>query len=80
MQQLFKAFFQTAGQDGGDDVTVRIGEIDDGFFLEANYSGQPTDRRNDLAETVRGVIETDRWTVQVSENDPDNVRVEITGI
>ncbi|WP_433630256.1 sensor histidine kinase [Halomicrococcus sp. NG-SE-24] len=50
MRHLFRNLFENAVQYGGRDVTVRIGELEDGFFVADDGVGIPAAKREDVFE------------------------------
>ena len=45
LRHLFRNLFENAVQHGGDDVTVQVGELDDGFYVEDDGVGILADHR-----------------------------------
>ena len=94
LQQLIENLLRNAVDHGGDDVTVTVGELDDGFYVADDGPGVPEDRREDVFEAgyttsddgsgfglsiVEQVAEAHGWTVTVTESDPGGARFEIRG-
>ncbi|WP_440008384.1 ATP-binding protein [Halomicrococcus sp. SG-WS-1] len=50
IRHLFQNLFENAVQHGGRDVTVRIGEMEDGFFVADDGVGIPAAKREDVFE------------------------------
>jgi PAS domain S-box-containing protein len=50
LQGLFENLFRNAVGHGGDDVTVRVGPLDDGFYVEDTGSGIPPEDRERVFE------------------------------
>lgn len=48
LQALFENLFRNAVVHGGDDVTVRVGPLDDGFYVEDTGEGIPPEKRDDV--------------------------------
>ena len=95
LQQLLENLMQNAVYHGADDVTVMIGELDDGFYIEDDGPGIPEDERDDIFDAgystaengtgfglsiVKQVAEAHDWTVRVTEGVTGGARFEITGI
>jgi signal transduction histidine kinase len=95
LQQVLENLFRNAIEHGGEDVTIHIGRLDDGFYVEDNGPGIPEDRRDDVfqpGETfdpagtgfglaiVREIVEAHGWTVAVTEGTDGGARFEITGV
>ncbi|MFC6793265.1 sensor histidine kinase [Halobaculum halobium] len=47
---LFENLFRNAVGHGGDDVTVRVGPLEDGFYVEDTGDGIPADERDSVFE------------------------------
>lgn len=94
---VFENLFQNACLHGGADVTVRVGQLDtgDGFFIEDNGPGIPSDQRAtvfDPGETtasdgsgfglaiVRSIVEAHGWEIYVTESTAGGARFEITNV
>ncbi|MFB6130138.1 MAG: PAS domain-containing protein [Salinigranum sp.] len=84
-----------AVEHGGDDVTVTVGALEDGFYVADDGPGIPADRREDVFDAgysttqggtgfglsiVRGIVDAHGWTVRVVESDGGGARFEITGV
>ena len=80
---------------GGEDVTVRIGELDGGFSVEDDGPGIPPEDREQIFDAgysttrdgtgfglsiVQEIIEAHGWTVAVTEGADGGARFEITGV
>jgi len=80
---------------GGADVTVSVGELDGGFYVEDDGPGIPPDERDDVFETgystsregtgfglsiVGQVVDAHGWEVRVTEGTDGGARFEITGV
>ncbi|WP_302080020.1 PAS domain S-box protein [Salinibaculum rarum] len=95
LQQVLENLFRNAIEHGREDVTIHIGRLDDGFYVEDDGPGIPEDRRDDVfqpGETfdpagtgfglaiVREIVEAHGWTVAVTEGTDGGARFEITGV
>ena len=95
LQQLVENLFRNAVEHGGEDVTIRVGEVNDGFYIEDDGHGIPLDEREDVFEPgvssvhdgtgiglsiVQGVAEAHGWEIELTESDSGGARFEITGI
>jgi PAS domain S-box-containing protein len=93
--QLLENLFRNAIEHGGDDVTVTVGVLDDGFYVEDDGPGMPEELRDDVftagASTakegtgfglsiVEQVAEGHGWSVRVTDSSKDGARFEITDI
>lgn len=96
LQALCENLFRNAVEHGGEDVTVRIGQIDErGFYLEDDGPGIPADECHQLFEAgystaeqgtglgltiVKQVVEAHGWEISVTESESGGARFEITGV
>ena len=84
-----------AVEHGGDGVTVRIGELETGFYVEDDGPGIPADEHGAVFEAghttgdgntgfglaiVSEVVDAHGWTITVTESDAGGARFEITGV
>jgi signal transduction histidine kinase len=84
-----------AVEHGGPDVTVRIGALDSGFYVEDTGAGIPPDERDEIFESgystdddgtgfglsiVKDIVDAHGWTVTVTESEEGGARFEITGV
>ncbi len=80
---------------GGSDVTVTVGELGDGFYVEDDGPGIPDDKREDVFEAgysttdegtgfglsiVGEIVEAHGWTITATEGTDGGARFEITGV
>lgn len=95
VKQLFENFFRNSVEHGGSDVTIRIGELPDGFFVEDDGPGIPESDRADVFETgfstasagtgfglriVEQIVEAHDWEIRVTDGEEGGARFEITGV
>lgn len=95
LSQLLENLLRNAIDHGGKDVTVTVGMVDDGFYVEDDGPGIPEDRREDVftsgystGETgtgfglsiVKEVAEAHNWEISIGEGTDGGARVEITGL
>ncbi|MBX0325172.1 PAS domain S-box protein [Halomicroarcula sp. F13] len=95
LRQLLENLFRNTIEHGGDDVTVTVGVLDDGFYIEDNGPGIPESRRDDVftpgystseagtgfgLSIVKQVVEGHGWVVRVTDGSNGGARFEITGI
>lgn len=93
--ELFENLFRNAIEHGGSDVTVTVGELDSGFYVEDDGPGIPRDERADVLEagystadsgTGFGLSIVDQiatghgWTTTVTDSAVGGVRIEFTGV
>ncbi len=95
LQQLFENLIRNAAEHGTEDVTVTVGDIDDGFYFEDDGPGIPPEQRGDVFEYGYSTTETGTglglniveqiatahgWSVRVTESADGGARFEITGV
>lgn len=95
LQQLLENLYRNAVEHGGDDVTVRVGEMADGFYVADTGSGISEANRDQIFEAgystatggsgfglaiVDQVATAHGWEITVTDSDHGGVRFEITGI
>jgi len=93
--QVFENLLRNSADHGGDDVTVRIGPLSGGFYVEDDGPGIPEDDRNRVFDhgyttredgtgyglsVVRSIVGAHGWDVSVVGADQGGARFEITGI
>ncbi len=95
LRQLFGNLFRNAIEHGGNDVTITVGDLDDGFYVADNGSGIPDEERDQVfeaghtsAETgtglglsiVKEIADAHDWTVSATESSEGGARFEIIGV
>ena len=93
--QLFENLFGNAIEHGGEDVTVTVGLVDDGFYVEDDGPGIPEDRHAEIftagystnqegtgfgLSIVNRIVRAHEWEISVTESASGGARFEITGI
>lgn len=93
--QLLENLIRNAVEHGSDDVTVRVGDLPDGFFVEDTGVGIPEDVRASLFEAgsttkesgtgiglrvVKQIATAHGWEIDVSDGAEGGARFEITGV
>lgn len=93
--QLLENLIRNAVEHGGEDVTVRIGDLDDGFFIEDTGPGIPEEERSHVFEAgystsptgtgfglqiVEEIAHSHGWDISVTEGSKGGPRFEITGV
>ncbi|MBB6645384.1 PAS domain S-box protein [Halobellus ruber] len=93
--QLFENLYRNAIEHGGSDVTVTVGELDEGFYIEDDGSGVPDGKRDQVLDsgfstattgtgfglgTVQQVVESHGWRIDLTEGKEGGARFEITGV
>jgi PAS domain S-box-containing protein len=95
LRQLLTNLMRNAIEHGGDDVTVRVGELSDGLYVEDDGPGIPPEERDLVFESgyttaeggtgfglsiVAEVAEAHDWTVDITEGTDGGARFEIRGV
>ncbi|WP_243637782.1 sensor histidine kinase [Natrarchaeobius oligotrophus] len=95
LRQVFENLFRNAIEHAGADVTVTVGELDDGFYVEDDGPGIPDADRGDVFDAsystsgsgsgfglsiVKQIVEAHGWEIRVIEGDEGGARFEITGV
>lgn len=95
VKQLFENFFRNSVEHGGSDVTIRVGALSDGFFVEDDGPGIPESDRADVFEAgfstaragtgfglriVDQIVEAHDWEIRVTDGEEGGARFEITGV
>lgn len=96
LQHLFENLFRNAVEQGGGDVTVRVGQIDDhGIYVEDTGPGIPEDNREAVFEPghtsssggtgfgltiVKRIAEAHGWQVTVVDGTDGGARFEFTDV
>ncbi|MBP1954392.1 PAS domain S-box-containing protein [Halarchaeum rubridurum] len=95
LQQLLENLFRNAHDHGGDDVTVRVGLDDGGFYVADDGPGIPPEERADVLETgyttsndgtglglkiVSEIADAHGWDLTIAESAAGGARFEIGGV
>ena len=95
VQQLLEPLVRNAVEHGDNDVTVTVGALDAGFYVEDDGPGIPDDEREDVFEAghsttedgtgfgpsiVEQVARAHGWDVDLTDSAGGGTRFEITGI
>lgn len=93
--QLLENLYRNAIAHGGDDVTVTVGLLDRGFYVEDTGPGIPTAKRESVFESgystdpdgtgfglaiVAGIVEAHGWSIRLTDGTDGGARFEITGL
>jgi PAS domain S-box-containing protein len=93
--QLFENLFRNAIEHSDGDVTVRVGRLDDGLYIEDNGPGIPEDAREEVFQVgnstspegtgfglsiVKNIAEAHGWEITITEATAGGARFEITGV
>ncbi|WP_267161737.1 sensor histidine kinase [Halovenus salina] len=95
-EQLVENLFWNAHEHGGDDVTVRVGPLERGFFIEDDGPGIPESERDSAFSPgyttasgdhagfglaiVREIARSHGWEVTITESEAGGARFEFTGM
>lgn len=95
LQQLAENLLRNAVEHGGTGVTVTVGGLDDGFYIEDDGQGIPAGDRADVFDhgystttdgtgfglsIVKQVADAHGWDVRVTEGANDGARFEFSGV
>jgi len=95
LRQLMENLLRNAIEHGGEDVTVTVGKMADGFYVEDTGPGIPEAERDDVfgagystsedgtgfgLAIVKRVAEAHGWNIDVTEGSDGGTRFEITGV
>lgn len=95
LEQLLGNLLRNAVEHGGEHVTITIGMLDDGFYVEDDGPGIPTDDREQVFEAgysteqggtgfglgiVKRVVEAHDWNICITDGIDGGARFEITVI
>ncbi|MFW6449142.1 MAG: ATP-binding protein, partial [Halobacteriota archaeon] len=95
LRQLLENLLANAITHGGDDVTITIGALEDGFYVEDDGPGIPPEERESVFEAgystgdegtgfglaiVREIATAHGWAIQVTEGAAGGARFEVTGV
>ncbi len=95
LQQLLENLLRNAVEHGGVDVTVTIGEVETGFYVEDDGPGIPVEEREDIFEAgyttafkgtgfglriARQVAEAHGFDIRVTDGEQGGARFEVTGV
>lgn len=95
LQQLLENLIRNAVEHGGDDVTVRAGDLASGFFIEDDGPGIPEQKRERVFEAgyttadknsgfgleiVSEVVDSHGWEIHVTEGSEGGARFEVTEV
>ena len=95
LMQMFENLLRNSADHGGEDVTVRVGPLEDGFYVEDDGPGIPEADRDRVFEhgyttrddgtgyglsVVRSIVGAHGWDIEVVNSADGGARFEITGI
>ncbi|MFC7140491.1 PAS domain-containing protein [Halosimplex aquaticum] len=95
LKQVFENLIRNAIEHGGNDVTVTVGALADGFYVEDDGPGIPSDAQQDIFEAgysttedgtgfglsiVKQIVDAHGWSLRLTEGAMGGARFEITGV
>jgi len=95
LRQLLENLIRNAVEHGGDDVTVTVGSLPDGFYVADDGPGIDPDRREEAFDAgysttrsgtgfglriVEQVADAHGWSVRAVESEAGGARFEVTGV
>lgn len=95
LQQLLENLLRNGVQHGGDEVTVTVGDLRSGFYVEDDGSGIPVSERENVfapgyttseegtgfgLRIVRDIADAHGWTIEVTASPAGGARFEFTGV
>ncbi|PSP15684.1 hypothetical protein BRC62_06825 [Halobacteriales archaeon QH_10_67_13] len=95
LRQLFENLFRNAVEHVGEDVAVRVGPRESGFYVADDGPGIPPDQREEVFEQgvtysesgtgfglaiVADIVEGHGWTIEVADAATGGARFEVTGV
>lgn len=95
LKHVFENLFRNATEHGGNGVTVTVGQMSTGFYIEDNGRGIPEDERNRIFETgyssdpqgtgfglsiVKRLVEAHGWEVSLTESSNGGARFEFENV
>jgi PAS domain S-box-containing protein len=93
--QVFENLLQNSVDHGGEGVTVRVGPLDNGFYIADDGPGIPETERERIFEhgyttredgmgyglsIIRSIINAHGWHIAVTESEDGGTRFEVTGV
>jgi signal transduction histidine kinase len=95
LRQVFENLMRNAVEHAGDNVTLTVGGLADGFYVADDGPGIPEDGREAVFDVghstkaegtgfglsiVRQIVEAHGWAITVTEGSQGGARFEITGV
>ena len=95
LKQLVENLFRNAVEHGGEDVTVRVGEVERGFYIEDDGTGISEENRERVFETgystnadgtgyglsiVQRIVDAHGWDLRLTEGCEGGARFVISGV
>jgi PAS domain S-box-containing protein len=95
LQQLVENILRNAIEHGGADVTITVGDLSNGFYIEDDGPGIPNDQREQVFRSgystdsegsgfglaiVKQIAEAHHWDCRVTDGTEDGARFEFTSV
>ncbi|GAA0673571.1 PAS domain S-box protein [Natronoarchaeum mannanilyticum] len=95
LRQLLENLFRNAVEHGGNEITVEVAGLDDGFYVADDGSGIPSEHGEDVLRNgvstdadgtglglaiVREIATAHGWEIDVGDGERGGARFEITGV
>lgn len=95
LEHLLRNLFRNSLEHGGKGVTVRVGDLRDGFFIEDDGPGIPEDAREDVVKAgfttkadgiglgltfIAQLVDTYDWHYTITESEAGGARFEFTDV
>jgi PAS domain S-box-containing protein len=95
LRQLFENLVRNAVEHGREDVTIRVGATDEGFYLADDGPGIPPEKRDDIFEQgvthsedgtgyglaiVTDIVDGHGWSIGVEESWADGARFSVANV
>ncbi|MFB6126293.1 MAG: PAS domain S-box protein [Halolamina sp.] len=95
LERLLMNLFRNAVEHGGREVVVRVGPLDDGFYVEDDGPGIPPEGRESIFDwkyttkaedsgiglkSVEQIVDAHGWGISLTESGEGGARFEITGV
>ena len=93
--QLLENLFSNAIEHAGPEVTIRIGTLPNGFYVEDDGPGIPPEQRDSVFEwrvtyadnhnglglaIVNRIVEAHGWDIEITDGETGGARFEFTGV
>ncbi|MGM0397849.1 MAG: PAS domain-containing sensor histidine kinase [Halobacteriota archaeon] len=94
VRRALENLFRNAVEHGGEPLTITVGELDDGFYVEDDGAGIPASERGDVLQSgystaggtglglsiVEGCADAHDWDVSITAGSDGGARFEFTGV
>jgi PAS domain S-box-containing protein len=95
LRNLLENLFANAAEHGGDEVTVRLGVLEDGFYVADDGPGIPADERDQIFDPghttvtdgtgfglaiVKEIADAHGWQIEVTESEAGGARFDVRGV